>query len=348
MTENENQKLQDGKINVGVDLGTSNLRIYVEGRGTVFKEPSILAIDKATKKVVSVGFEAAQLVGKVHDKVEVIKPLNGGVISDIDMIREILMFTFNKIFTSGASTINRLLICTPSEITETEKEAIVILGKELGVKDTRIEEEIKAAAIGGGISIYVPSGHMVIDIGGGTTSFGIMSLGDVVLSKSTKVAGEYFDKQIMHYVKEKYKLEIGPQTAEKIKITLASLNGDYPRDDEGNVITYNAMGRDLVTGLPRMDVITPEEVREILLDCFESIKSTLIATLEITPPELSGDLVDNGILITGGGAMIKGIKEYIEDITHIKVTLATNPINAVIDGTKKLLKNEKQHYYGDY
>lgn len=345
MTENENQ---NGKINVGVDLGTANLRIYVEGRGTVFKEPSVIAIDKETKKVVSVGFDAAQLVGKVHDKVEVIKPLNGGVIADIDIIREILLFTFEKIFTSGTSKINRLLICTPSEITETEKEAIVILGKELGVEDTRIEEEIKAAAIGGGINIYAPAGHMVIDIGGGTTSFGVLSLGDVVLSKSTKVAGEYFDKQIMHYVKEKYKLEIGPQTAEKIKITLASLTGDYPRDDEGNVITYNAMGRDLVTGLPRMDVITPEEVREILLDCFESIKSTLIATLEITPPELSGDLVDNGILLTGGGSLIKGIKEYIEDITHVQVKVAPNPINAVIDGTKRLLKNEKQHYYGDY
>lgn len=348
MTENENSKLTDGKINAGVDLGTSNLRIYVEGRGTVFKEPSLIAMDKATNKVVSVGFEAAQLVGKVHGKVEVIKPLNGGVISDIEMIREILLFTFGKIFTSGVSSINRLLICTPSEITETEKEAIVILGKELGVKETRIEEEIKAAAIGGGISIYRPSGQMVIDIGGGTTSFGIMSLGDVVLSKSTKVAGEYFDKQIIHYVKEKYKLEIGPQMAEKIKIALASLTGDYLRDDEGNVVTFNAMGRDLVSGLPRMEVITPEEIREILLDCFESIKSTLIATLEITPPELSGDLVENGILLTGGGALIKGIKEYIEDITHIKVRVSPAPTNAVIDGTKKLFKHEKQHYYGEY
>lgn len=343
MTEKEK-----GKINVGVDLGTSNLLIYVEGRGTVFNEPSIIAIDKATKKVVSVGHDAAALVGKVHDKVEVIKPLSGGVISDIDMIREILVFTFEKLFVSGVQNINRLLMCIPSEITETEKEAIVILGKELGVEDTRIEEEIKAAAIGGGIDIYCPSGHLVVDIGGGTTSFGVISLGDVFLSKSIKVAGDYFDKQITDYVKEKHKLEIGPQTAEKIKIQLASLTGDLPCDDEGNILSYNAMGRDLVTGLPRMSVIGAIEVRKILLDCFEAIKSSMIATLEITPPELSGDLVENGILITGGGALIKGIKEYFEEITTVKVTIANSPITAVIDGTKKLLKIEKLRYYGDY
>jgi rod shape-determining protein MreB len=161
MAENEKNK-----INVSVDLGTSNLLIYVEGRGTVFKEPSIIAIDKATQKVVSVGYEAAELVGKVHDKVEVIKPLNGGVISDVDMIREILEFTFNKLFSKGTSSINKLLICMPSEITETEKQALILLGKELGVANTRIDEEIKAAAIGAGVNIYQPFGNMVVDIGG--------------------------------------------------------------------------------------------------------------------------------------------------------------------------------------
>lgn len=343
MTEKEKTK-----INVGVDLGTSNLLIYVEGRGTIFKEPSIIAIDKATSRVVSVGIEAAELTGKVHDKVEVIKPLNGGVISDIEMIREILVFTFEKMLASGVQNISKLLMCMPSEITETEKEAIIILGKELGVDDTRIEEEIKAAAIGGGIDIYKPSGNLVVDIGGGTTSFGVLALGDVVLSKSIKIAGDYFDKQITHYVKEKHKLEIGPQTAEKIKISLASLVGDLPCDEEGNILSYKAMGRDLITGLPRMSVIEAEEVRNILLDCFESIRSTLIATLEITPPELSGDLVDNGILLTGGGALIKGVKEFFESVTNVKVQIASSPINAVIDGTKKLLKIQKQHYYGEY
>lgn len=343
MTEKEK-----GRINVCVDLGTSNLLIYVEGRGTVFKEPSIIAIDKATGKVVSVGTEAASLLGKVHDKVSVIKPLSGGVISDIDMIRQILVYTFEKLFMTGVKNIHKLLLCMPSGITETEKESLIVLGKELGVDDTYIVEEIKAAAIGAGLDIFTPAGRMVVDIGGGTADFGVISLGDVVLSRSSKVAGDYFDKQIIHYVKENHKLEIGPQTAEKIKISLASLTGEYPTDEEGNQIECEAMGRDLVTGLPRMSVITAEEVRTLLLDAFENIRSTLISTLEHTPPELSGDLVDNGIVVTGGGALIKGIKEYFENITHVKVTIASSPINAVIDGTKKLIKIDKLHYYGDY
>lgn len=343
MAENEKNK-----INVSVDLGTSNLLIYVEGRGTVFKEPSIIAIDKASRKVVSVGYEAYELVGKVHDKVEVIKPLNGGVISDVDMIREILEFTFNKLFSKGTSSINRLLICMPSEITETEKQALILLGKELGVENTRIEEEIKAAAVGAGVNIYQPFGNMIVDIGGGTTNFGVLSLGDVVLSKSIKVAGDYLDKQIIHYVKEKHKLEIGTQTAEKIKTHLASLTGELPTDEEGNMLTFNAMGRDLVTGLPRMSVVTAKEIRKVMLDCFEAIKSALIATLEVTPPELSGDLVNNGIVVTGGGALIRGVREYLEEASNVKVRIAPSPLTAVIDGTKQLLKIDKEHYYGEY
>src|SRR5690554_2171903 len=245
-----NDKQQKGRMNVGVDLGTSSLLVYVEGRGTIFNEPSIIAVDKATKKVVAVGYEAAELVGKVHDKVEVVRPLQGGVISDVEMIREILLYTFDKIFVSNDKKINRLLMCVPSGITETEKQAMARLGVELDVDDIRVEEEIKAAAIGGGIDIYKALGHLVIDIGGGTTDFGVLSLGDLVHGRSTKVAGEEFDRQITNYVKEKHKLEIGPQTAEKIKIHLSSLTGDYPEDEEGNIVTYNAMGRDLVTGLP--------------------------------------------------------------------------------------------------
>lgn len=336
------------KINVAVDLGTANLLIYVEGRGTVFNEPSIIAIDKATKKVVSVGHQAASLVGKVHDKVEVVRPLSGGVISDIDMIREIIVFTFEKLFVSSVSNVNRLLMCMPSEITETEKQAIIQLGKQLGIDDTRIDEEIKASGIGTGIDIYTPLGNLVVDIGGGTTDIGVLALGDVVVSKSTKIAGDYFDKQIIDYVKEVHKLEIGPQTAERIKVELSSVTGDYNVDDEGNVITFKAMGRDLVTGLPKMVEVQPQEIRKLLLHALETIKTTLIATLEVTPPELAGDLVDNGIHITGGGALIKGIKEYFESIVDVPVYISANPLNCVIEGTKKLLKINKDHYFGDY
>lgn len=336
------------KLNVGVDLGTSNLLIYVEGKGTLFNEPSFIAIDKTSRKVVSVGFDASELVGKVHDKIEVVKPLSGGVIADVDMIKELLIFTLEKIFEDRVGEINKLLICIPSEITETEKDAIRQLGMELGIQNTVIDEEIKAAAIGGGVDIYTPSGHMIIDIGGGTTDFGVLSLGDVVLSKAIKTAGEYFDRQITSYIKEKHQLEIGAQTAEKIKIHLASLTGDYPSDEEGNVLSYFAMGRNLVSGLPSSVEITAQEIREVLLECFESIKSTLIATLEQTPPELAGDLVDNGILLSGGGSKIKGVKEYLEEIAKVDVHLSEHPLTAVVDGTKRLIRMEKKHYFGEY
>ncbi len=338
----------NGNFNVGVDLGTSNLLIYVEGRGTIFNEPSFIAVDKASSKVVSVGFEAAELVGKVHDKVEVVKPLSGGVISDVGMIRDILIFTFDKLFVNSAEQIRKLLICIPSDITETEKAAILQLGKELGIDDTRIDEEIKAAAIGSGVDIYIPSGHLVVDIGGGTTDFGVLSLGDVVLSKSIKVAGDYFDKKITDYVKEVHKLEIGPQTAERVKIALASLTGELPKDEEGKTLTYSAMGRDLVSGLPSKVVIKAKEIRELLIDSFESIRATLIATLEATPPELTGDLVENGIIVTGGGAQIKGVKEYLEEVTHVEVHVSQTPMTAVVEGTKKLLKMNKNHYFGEF
>lgn len=337
-----------GVFNVGVDLGTSNLLIYVEGRGTIYNEPSYIAVDKASKQVVSVGFEAAELVGKVHDKVEVIKPLQGGVISDVGMIREILLFTFNKLFVNSADQIDKLLICVPSEITETEKAAILQLGKELGIEDTRIDEEIKAAAIGSGVDIYTPSGHLVVDLGGGTTDFGVLSLGDVVLSRSIKVAGDYFDKLIMDYVKEKHKLEIGPQTAEKAKITLASLTGELPLDEDGTPLEFAVMGRDLVSGLPQRVVLNAKEIRTLLVHAFDAIKATLIATLEATPPELSGDLVDNGIIVTGGGAMIRGIKQYLEEVTHVQVHISPTPLTDVVDGTKKLLKMNKNHYFGEF
>ncbi|MGD1817275.1 MAG: rod shape-determining protein [Pleomorphochaeta sp.] len=332
---------------MGVDLGTSNLLIYVEGQGTLFNEPSIIAIDKASQKVVSVGFEAAKLVGKTHDKVEVVRPLQGGVISDIEMVKQILLFTLDKIFLSNVGAINKMIICIPSEITETEKSAILELGYSLGIKNTLIDEEIKAATIGSGVDIFAPLGHMVIDIGGGTTDFGILSLGDVVLSKSIKVAGDYIDRQIIDHVKAVHKLEIGSQTAENIKIKLASLTGPLPTDEDNNPLTYEAMGRDFVSGLPRHTIIEASEIRNVLLSCFEAIKSVLLSTLEETPPELAGDLVDSGILLTGGGSQIKGICEYIHEISQVPVTLSEVPMTAVVDGCKKLLKKNSALSFGE-
>ncbi len=197
------------------------------------------------------------------------------------------------------------------------------------------------------MDIYAPKGHMVIDIGGGTTDFGILSLGDVVLSKSIKVAGDYFDRQIIDHVKTIHKLEIGTQTAESIKIKLASLTGPLPSDDEGIALTHTAMGQDLVSGLPRQAVIGAEEIRQVLLYCFEAIKSILLSTLEETPPELAGDLVDNGILLGGGYSQIDGICDYFEAIAQVPVTISDALMTAVVDGCKKLLKLNTNHFFGE-
>ncbi len=334
-------------LSVGVDLGTSNLLIYVEGQGTLFNEPSIIAIDKASGKVVSVGHAAAKLDGKTHDKVEVARPLQGGVIADIQLIREILLFTLDNIFLHNLDAISKILICIPSEITNTEKEAIIELGHGFGIANTEIEEEIKAAALGSGVDIFAPRGHMVIDIGGGTTDFGILSLGEVVLSKSIKIAGDFFDMQIIDHVKTVHKLEIGNQTAEKIKIALSSLTGPFPVDEDGEPRVFAAMGRDLVSGLPRQVMLNTEEIREVLLNCFEPIKAVLLSTLEETPPELAGDLVDSGILLTGGCSQIPGIVEYFTEITHIPVYLSEVPLTAVIDGCKKMLKMTNKFFYSE-
>jgi rod shape-determining protein MreB len=345
---NKMNDMQGAGFNVGVDLGTSNLLIYVEGRGTVYNEPSYIAVDKNTGEIVGVGHEAAELIGKVHEKVEVVKPLQGGVISDIKMIKQILFHTFNQLFPNGTKSILQLLLCVPSEITETEKDAMLKLGAELAIANVRTEEEIKAAAIGCGINIFTPSGQLIMDLGGGTTDFGILSLGDVVLSKSIKIAGDYFDKMIQTHVKEFHQLEIGPQTAERAKIALASLTGDYPTDESGDILTFSVMGRDLVTGLPKKVVLRADEVRAIMVEAFETIKASLIATLEQTPPELAGDLVDNGIHVTGGGALIKGIKQYIEETTGVDVHVSSTPLTDVVSGTKTLLKMTKKHYYGEW
>ena len=334
-------------LSVGVDLGTSNLLIYVEGKGTMFNEPSFIAIDKATRKVICVGHEAARLQGKNHEKFDVVCPLQGGVISDIELIREILIFTLDKIFSSEVHNIGKLLICTPADITATEKEAIIRLGHSLGIENTVTQQEIKAAAMGTGVDIFEPKGHMVMDIGGGTTDLGILSLGDVVLSKSIKIAGDFFDRQIIDHVKTIHKLEIGFQTAEEVKILLSSLTGPYPVDEDFQPLFYEAMGRDLVSGLPQSVKLDTKEIREILLACFDPIKSVLLGTLEETPPELAGDLVDTGIHLTGGGSQILGLREYIEDIAKVPVYLSEAPLTAVVDGCKKLLKMTSKYFYSE-
>ncbi len=332
---------------VGIDLGTSNLLIYVEGQGTLFNEPSVIAVDNKTQQVVAVGFEAARLIGKTHSQVRIIRPLQGGTITDIKMIEKLLSYTLEKIFISEMNLVDKLLICIPSRITETEKNAIKELGHSLGIANTSIDEEIKAAAIGSGLDIFVPKGVMVVDIGGGTTDIGLLSLGEVVSSTSIKVAGDYFDRRIIEYIKSERKLEIGNQTAEKIKIALSSLTGAYPVDEDGQKIVYSSMGRAVEGGLPQKITIEAPEIRKILLDCFESIKIALLSILESAPPELAGDLVDTGILVTGGCSQILGVVDYLQNIAQVPVFLSEVPMTAVVDGCKKLLKITSKHYFGE-
>jgi len=201
--------------------------------------------------------------------------------------------------------------------------------------------------MGTGVDIFEPKGNMVVDIGGGTTDFGVLSLGDVVLSKSIKIAGDFFDNQIIDHVKVMHKLEIGLQTAEEIKILLSSLTGPYPTDEDEEPLEYEAMGRDLVTGLPQSVMLNTKEIRDILLSCFDPIKSILLSTLEETPPELAGDLVDSGIFLTGGCSQILGLREYIEDIAKVPVYLSETPLTAVVDGCKKLLKMTNKYFYSE-
>ncbi len=323
----------DKSLGLGIDLGTTNLLVYVEGHGIIFNEPSVVAFDIQTGEVIAGGHDAFSMIGKTHNKIRVSRPLREGVISDMDAAKALLKYVFKRVSNVKNFKQAKCLICCPSEVTQIEREAMRELAIQMGINDVFIEEEIKSGAIGAGIDIYGANAAMVVDIGGGTTDVGVLSLGDVVLSQSIRIAGNYIDQEIIKYVHKTHNLVIGQTTAERAKMEVATLL------DEEEERFSRISGRDLVTGLPSATKISSKELRKLIMPIFDEIVNVIYSVLEQTPPELSADIVYNGIIVNGGGALIPGIKEYIEEMVNLPVKISHDPLTDVVEGTKILLKN---------
>mgnify|MGYP005776814445 FL=1 len=318
---------------IGIDLGTANVLIYVKGQGIVLNEPSIVGIDTDTKSVIAVGTEANEMLGRTPGKVKAIKPMKDGVIADFE-ITEIMLNSFiKKIKAKKLFSRPRILICCPTNITPVEKNAIKEAAERTGARKVYIEEEPKVAAIGAGMDISKPTANMVIDIGGGTTDIAILSLNDIVSSASVRIAGNVFDQDIIKYIKEKYKLLIGERTAEEIKINFSNIFDPSKKEK------LEVRGRNLITGLPDTIEINQEETKEALEESLQKIIKATTNVLEQTPPELSGDIVEKGIILTGGGAMLKGLPELLEKELQVPILIAESPLTCVAEGTGTLLNN---------
>jgi rod shape-determining protein MreB len=318
---------------IGIDLGTANVLIYVKGQGIVLNEPSIVAIDTDSKSVIAVGTEANEMLGRTPGKVKAIKPMKDGVIADFE-ITEIMLNSFiKKIKAKKLFSRPRILICCPTNITPVEKNAIKEAAERTGARKVYIEEEPKVAAIGAGMDISKPTANMVIDIGGGTTDIAILSLNDIVSSTSVRIAGNVFDQDIIKYIKEKYKLLIGERTAEDIKIGFSNIFDPNKKEK------LEVRGRNLITGLPDTIEITQDETKLALEESIQKIVKATTNVLEQTPPELSGDIVEKGIILTGGGAMLRGLPELLEKELQVPILIAESPLTCVAEGTGTLLNN---------
>lgn len=318
---------------IGIDLGTANVLIYIKGQGIVLNEPSIVAIDTDTKSVIAVGTEANEMLGRTPGKVKAIKPMKDGVIADFE-ITEIMLNSFiKKIKAKKLFSRPRILICCPTNITPVEKNAIKEAAERTGARKVYIEEEPKVAAIGAGMDISKPTANMVIDIGGGTTDIAILSLNDIVSSASVRIAGNVFDQDIIKYIKDKYKLLIGERTAEDIKINFANIFDPNKKEK------IEVRGRNLITGLPDTIELNQEETKEALEESLHKIIKATTNVLEQTPPELSGDIVEKGIILTGGGAMLRGLPELLEKELQVPILIAESPLTCVAEGTGTLLAN---------
>ncbi len=314
---------------IGIDLGTANILIYVKGEGIVVNEPSVVSIDEETKKPLAVGQEAKDMLGKTPGRVQAIRPLKDGVIADFDVAQTML----KKLNLKGIFARPTILICCPSNITSIEKSAIRDVAERCGAKKVFIEEEPKVAAIGAGLEINKPTGNMVIDIGGGTTDIAVLSLGDIVTSSSLKIAGDVMDADIIKFVKDKYKLLIGDRTAEQIKLEIGSaVKGSSDK-------TFEVRGRDLVTGLPHTITITSNETELALRETCATIVKETKHVLEQTPPELAADIVSRGIFLTGGGALLTGLDRLLESELNVPVFVADDALNCVANGCGVMLEN---------
>ena len=320
---------------IGIDLGTTNVLIYVKGRGVVLNEPSIVVIDTDNKSVLAVGQEAKEMLGRTPNKIKAVKPMKDGVIADFELT-EIMLNTFiKKIKARNLFFRPRILICCPTNITQVEKNAIREAAEHAGARKVYIEEEPKVAAIGAGMDISKPIANMVVDIGGGTTDIAVLSLNGIVASSSNKTAGNALDQEIIKYIKEKYKLLIGEATAEDIKINFSNVYKPSKKEK------LEIKGRDLLTGLPKAIEITQAETKEAMTESINKIIKACKSVLEQTPPELSADIVEKGVILTGGGSLLNGLADVLEEELTIPVLLAETPLTCVAEGTGILLNNIK-------
>ncbi len=316
---------------IGIDLGTANTLVYMKGKGIVMREPSVVAVDKKNETVMAVGSEAKEMIGRTPGSIQAMRPLKDGVIADFDVTAEMLKHFIRSAVRSTVFNRPRVIVCIPSGVTEVERRAVDEAAHSAGAKEVELIEEPMAAAIGAGLRVEDAAGSMVVDIGGGTSEVAVISLGDIVNSCSVRTAGDDFDEAIVSYIKKKYNLLIGERTAENIKISIGSA---FPYEDES---ILEVKGRNLVDGLPKSITVSSEEIREALADPVGAIVDAIRSTLETTPPELSADIIDNGIMLTGGGALLRGLDVLINRETGMPVHVAENPLDCVAVGTGKCL-----------
>lgn len=322
-----------GVLDIGIDLGTASVLVYIKGKGIVLNEPSVVAIDRNTNKILAVGEEARLMLGRTPGHIVAVRPLRDGVISDYNVTEKMLRYFINKAIGKRKIFKPRMVICVPSGVTEVEKRAVIDAGNQAGAKTVKLIEEPIAAAIGAGLDISKASGNMIIDIGGGTTDIAVISLGGIVVSSSIKVAGDKFDEAIVRYMRKKHNVMIGERTAEELKIKVGTA---FPREEE---VKIEVRGRNLISGLPKTMEVTSEEMLEALSEPVSAIADAVHSVLERTPPELAADVSDRGIVMTGGGSLLYGLDKLISKRTGIPVYIAEDPISCVALGTGKALES---------
>jgi len=316
---------------LAIDLGTANTLVYVKGQGIVLREPSVVAIHNHTKQVLAVGSEAKQMLGRAPNNIVAIRPMKDGVIANFEVTEEMIRHFIQKVHNRKSLISPRVVIAVPSGITQVEKRAVRDSATSAGGREVFLIEEPMAAAVGVDLPVRQPTGNMIIDIGGGTTEVAIISMSGIVYSKSIRIAGDEMDEAIINYIKRKYNLLIGERTAEDIKINIGSA---YPLEKR---MTMEVKGRDLVAGIPKTLVVSDDEIRESLAETFTAIVEAVKIALERTPPELAADIVDKGVVIAGGGSLIKGIDTLLKETTGLPITIAEDPLVAVAMGTGKVL-----------
>ncbi len=321
---------------LAIDLGTANTLVNVKGQGIVLREPSVVAINSATKEVQAVGEEAKQMLGRAPSSITAIRPMKDGVIAHFEVTEKMISSFIQKVHNNRKTLVwPRVLIAVPSGITQVEKRAVRDSAESAGAREVFLIEEPMAAAIGVGLPVQEPTGNMIIDIGGGTTEVAIISMSGIVFSRSIRIAGDEMDEAIVNYIKKKYNLLIGERTAEDVKIQIGSA---YPLKER---MTMEVKGRDLVAGIPKTLIISDEEIREALTETFGTIVEAVKIALERTPPELAADIVDKGVVVAGGGSLIKGVDILLKEATGLPITLAADPLSAVALGAGKVLAEPK-------